>query len=615
MIFDGARHNEEVLLRMRDSLTHRGPDGAGIWWSREGDVGLAHRRLAIIDLSPNGHQPMSDTSGTLQIVFNGEIYNYKDLRNELTIAGHTFRSQSDTEVILESYRKWGTECLNRLNGAFSFALYDAERRSIFLARDRAGEKPLFYLAEDNRFLFASELKGLLTSPACGRTLDPDALQYYLCYGYIPGEKCIIKGVHKLPPAHAMTYSVLTKNTKIWRYWTVPEQSAQQFSTEELVYELQRLLQDSVARQLVADVPVGVLLSGGIDSSLVTALAVQNSTKTIKTFSVGFPGFGAYDETPFARLVARHFGTEHTELIAEPATIDVLPELARQFDEPMCDSSMIPTYLLSRLIRKHCTVALGGDGGDELFGGYPQYSWVQKQQQMRRFIPSPLRAMAGDLATRFLPVGYRGRNYIMGFASDIENSIAHVNMFFDSRSRSRLLRHQNDLKSKGFSPESFKRNLCQRSRGLPGEAMAVDFNSYLPEDILVKVDRASMLASLEVRAPWLDHRLIEFAFSKVPNSTRATVSERKILPRLLAAKFLPKELDLKRKQGFSLPLGAWFKGEWGRFITDTLTAHDGLFDQATVKTLLENQQRGFANTERLFALTLFELWRCEYRIKV
>lgn len=618
IIFENARSSENLLLKIRDTMSHRGPDGAGVWWSADGFVGLAHRRLAIIDLSPAGHQPMGDVRGTVQVVFNGEIYNYKELREELQIAGEVFRSESDTEVILAAYRAWDTNCLSRLNGMFAFALYDLQKRRIFIARDRAGEKPLFYVHANRRFLFSSELKGLMADLELRRKLEPRALEFYLTYGYVPGDRCILQGVNKLPPAHAMTYDIAADSVRTWRYWKLPDPvSETQAPVDELVDKLHQLLQDSVNRQLVADVPVGVLLSGGIDSSLVTALAVKNSTNRIKTYAVGFPGHGAYDETPYARIVAEHFGTEHTELVAEPATVELLPELARQYDEPMCDSSMIPTYILSKLIRKHCTVALGGDGGDELFGGYPQYSWVQRQQRMRRYIPRPLRAMIGTAATRLFPVGYRGRNYVMGFASNVENSIAHVNLFFDRHARCSLL-HRDLLPdlNDNSAPESFKKELCDRSRGLPGEAMAVDFMSYLPEDILVKVDRASMLASLEVRAPWLDYRIIEFAFSRVPNNMRASETEQKILPRYLAAKLLPKQLDLKRKQGFSLPLKDWFKGDWGRFIVDTLTGSDAsIFDKTAVGKLIANQQRGCSNTERLFALTLFELWRREYRIQL
>ena len=350
----------------RDAMTHRGPDDAGEWWSADGRVGLAHRRLAIIDLSLAGHQPMHDASGALTIIFNGEIYNFADLRNELVAKGHAFRSHSDTEVILAAYREWGTECLGRLNGMFAFALFDEGQQTVFLARDRAGEKPLFYSHLNGVLRFASELKALLADPASPRQIDPVALDCYLAMGYVPGDRCILQGFNKLPPAHALLFHLKTGHVKIWRYWQLPELGdAAQGPVDEaaLLDELEALLEGAVRQQMVADVPLGVLLSGGVDSSLITAMAVRASSR-VQTFTVGFPGHGKLDETKHARLIARHFGTRHTELMAEDVSADLLPRLARQFDEPIVDSSMIPTFLVSQLVRQHCTVALGGDGGDE-----------------------------------------------------------------------------------------------------------------------------------------------------------------------------------------------------------------------------------------------------------
>ena len=368
-------------------LRHRGPDDAGLWQSPDGRVGLAQRRLAIIDLSPCGHQPMVDTFGQLCITFNGEIYNYLDLRRELVARGHHFRTASDTEVILEAYRAWGVDCLSHLNGMFAFCLYDSAAQRLFLARDRAGEKPLFYWHTPGHLVFASELKALMADPAFPRRLDLQALDYYLAYGYVPGEMCILQGVRKLAQGQAMTYDLETDTPRVWRYWQLREPpSPADVSVDDLSAELETLLEDSVRRQLIADVPVGVLLSGGIDSSLVTAMASRVSSTPVKTFTISFPGHGAYDEGPYARLVAEYFGTQHTELVAEPAAVELLPALAWQYDEPMADSSMVPAYLVARLVRQHATVALGGDGGDELFGGYPHYSWLQWQERARRYLP-------------------------------------------------------------------------------------------------------------------------------------------------------------------------------------------------------------------------------------
>ncbi|MGA7992929.1 MAG: asparagine synthase (glutamine-hydrolyzing), partial [Thermoanaerobaculia bacterium] len=361
--------DREVLTAMRDAMRHRGPDDAGTWWSEDGRVGLAQRRLAIIDLSPGGHQPMQDASGSLCITFNGEIYNYLDLRAELESLGHAFRTASDTEVVLEAWREWGEGMLARLNGMFAFALWDRHARRLVLARDRAGEKPLFYWQGPEGLAFASELKGLMAFPGFPRELDLDSLPSYLAFGYVPFGRCLLRGVRKVEPAHAIAFEP-GREPRTWAWWVLPEPSSgPPPDPEELDAELETLLEDSVRRQLVADVPVGILLSGGIDSSLVTAMAARSSSRPVKTFTIAFPGHHVHDESAFARVVARHFGTDHTELAAEEATVELLPELARQYDEPMADSSMVPTFLVCRLVRRHATVALGGDGGDELFGGY------------------------------------------------------------------------------------------------------------------------------------------------------------------------------------------------------------------------------------------------------
>jgi asparagine synthase (glutamine-hydrolysing) len=599
--------------RLRDSMRHRGPDDAGSWLSSDRRVALGHRRLAIIDLSPGGHQPMSDPTGTVWVTFNGEIYNYLELRRELEAKGHPFRTASDTEVLLAAYREWGTDCVGRFNGMFAFGLYDAAKERLFLARDRAGEKPLFYRQEPGLFAFASELKALMADPDCPRTLDLLAFEHYLTYGYVPGSMCILRGFAKLPQGHALTYDLRTESLSVWPYWTLPQPSKEPYrSPEELLEELEGLLLDSVRMRMIADVPVGIMLSGGVDSSLVTAMAARASSRPVKTFTISFPGHAAYDEAPYARLVARHFGTEHVDLAAEPAVIDLLPDLARQYDEPLADSSMIPTFLVSRQIRAHATVALGGDGGDELFGGYPHYRWLEKHEQMRRLLPGMARRALGAGAARFLPPGVRGRNYLIGLHDGVAQTIAHVNLYFDEYSRNRMLAPS--LSAKRSPVEESRAALCPPGQTPLQQCTSVDFRNYLVDDILVKVDRASMLTSLEVRAPWLDPRIIELAFARVPDDLRAGHGRLKVLPKRLAAKLLPPELDIERKQGFGLPLDRWFKGDWGRFVEGVLGgAEPGLFDRGTIESLIKGQRRGLYNMPRLFALTVFELWRREYRV--
>lgn len=608
--------SHDWLIAGRDAMAHRGPDDVGIWWATDGRVGLGHRRLAIIDLSPAGHQPMQDVTGTLTIVFNGEIYNYRDLQRELLAKGHIFRSHSDTEVILAAYREWGPDCLSRLNGMFAFALHDATQQTLFLARDRAGEKPLFYALTNGELRFASELKGLLADPAFPRRIDPEALDCYLGMGYVPGERCMVQGVNKLPPAHALLFDLANWAARVWRYWQLPAPPQLSITDgpdeQDLLNELEVLLEDAVRRQLVADVPVGVLLSGGVDSSLVTAMAVRAS-RQVKTFTVGFPSFGKYDESEHARLIARHFGTEHIELEAGNVGPDLLPMLARQYDEPMIDSSMIPTYLVSRLVRQHCTVALGGDGGDELFGGYHHYNRLLWTQQKFNWVPLALRKVVARSVGANLPTGFKGRNWLQALGSDFNREPPLIASHFDAAERRKLL---GGLASAPW-PLVAEKILGERFTldvDLLQGVTRMDFENYMAEDILVKVDRASMLNSLELRAPLLDYRIIEFAFGRVPTHLKATVNQRKILLKKLTARVLPPKFDQQRKQGFSIPLADWLKsGPWRDLFYGVLLDGQCLFDKTAVTGLLHGQDQGRGNSERLFGLVLFELWRREYQI--
>jgi asparagine synthase (glutamine-hydrolysing) len=530
--------------------------------------------------------------------------------------GHGFKSHSDTEVILVAYRQWGIDCLTRLNGMFAFALFDAQKQTMFLARDRAGEKPLFYHQLNGVLRFASELKALLADPELPRRIDPAALDCYLAMGYVPGELCMLQGFKKLPPAHALLFDLQAGQVKVWQYWQLPELEVTFRGVVDeaaLLFELDTLLEDAVRRQMVADVPVGVLLSGGVDSSLITAMAVRNSSR-VQTFTIGFPGHGKLDETEHARLIARHFGTRHTELMAEPASVDLLPDLARQFDEPIVDSSMIPTFLVSQLVRQYCTVALGGDGGDELFGGYGHYSRLQLMQNKLGPIPLPLRKGIALAANHFLPVGFAGgniRTWLMAMGSDFQLGLPLIATCFDSIMRQRLMACRPGY---GFTAEAIYLNNVPVQPDLLQRSTRMDFANYLPEDILVKVDRASMLNSLEVRAPLLDYRLIEFALGKVPSHLKATEHNKKILLKRLAARVLPPGFDQQRKQGFSIPLGKWLKtGAFRDLFHDVLRDPECCFDAQTVGNLLRGQDGGRSNGERLFALVLFELWRRKYGI--
>lgn len=594
-------------------MTHRGPDDAGVWWSEDKRVGFGHRRLAVVDLSPGGHQPMRDATGQLTIVFNGEIYNFPDLRQELTRRGHAFCTHSDTEVVLAAYREWGVECLAHLNGMFAFAIHDAARHSVFLARDRAGEKPLFFAHAGGTLRFASELKGLLADHDFSRRISAPALDMYLAMGYVPGEDCIVEGARKLPAAHALTFDLTNGALRQWRYWHLPNPpatAAAELDERALLEQLEALLEDAVRRQLQADVPVGVLLSGGVDSSLITAMAVRASAR-VKTFTVAFPAFRQHDESAHARLVAQHFGTEHIELEADQVTPQLMSVMARQYDEPMLDSSMIPTYLVSQLVRRHCTVAIGGDGGDELFGGYAHYNRLLWTRDRLAWLPRPLRRPIAVAARGLLPTGFRGRNWLRSLACDLRRELPLIASVFDAPERRRLMGSVTRWDAVAESAWSAR---VPRVGDLLERVTRMDFATYMADDILVKVDRASMLNSLEVRAPLLDYRVIEFAFGRVPSPLKATAVQRKIFLKRLVTRLLPPQFDQQRKQGFGIPLASWLQNSaWRGYFQDVLLDPQCLFDRKAVRHLFRGQMRGRQNQERLFGLVLFELWRREYRM--
>ena len=604
----------EWLKTARDTMLHRGPDDAGIWWSEDDLIGLGHRRLSIVDLSALGHQPMADITNRYTIVFNGEIYNFRSLRMELVDAGFKFISNTDTEVILNAYSYWGIDCLRHFNGMFSFAIFDSIKKNIFLARDRAGEKPLYYSHINKTFKFASELKALISDQSSTSKINPIALDAYLTLGYVPMDLCIIQDINKLMPAHAAIYDLNSDKLKLWCYWEpMPYKDSDAESPEPsfLLSKLECLLEDSVRMQLLADVPVGVLLSGGVDSSLVVAMASKHTDK-LKTFTVGFSEYSSFDESSHANLIANHFKTDHTSLNASKVDCKLLKELACQFDEPMADSSMIPTFIVTNMVKQYCTVALGGDGADELFGGYPQYSKLLYAKKYAANIPFLLKKFSYDFSN-LLPVGFKGRNWLTTLKSNLDEGLPIVGNFFTSKERKNLLYpityvgNEAELLWKANTP--IEDDIIQR-------ATRMDFNWYLPEDILVKVDRTSMLNSLELRSPFLDSRIIDFAFSSVPTSLKANEYSRKILLKAFARKVLPSEFDFNRKQGFSIPLKIWLEGgPWRELFESTLLSQNCIFNQKFIRDLFNGLDEGRNNAERLFSLVIFELWRTKYKVQI
>jgi asparagine synthase (glutamine-hydrolysing) len=603
----------DLLVTMRDTIAHRGPDAAGIWSASDRSVVLGHRRLAILDLSPTGSQPMENSRGTSVVVFNGEIYNHEELRRELATGGARFAGRSDTEVLLAAYDAWGERCVERLRGMFAFAIYDQTRKVLFMARDRAGEKPLYWAAHRGGLVFASELKALMADSEFHRRLSPEGLAYYLSFGYVPGDKCILEGVHKLMPAHCLSWPLSGGMPTIRRYWDLPAPQPDELSSvEELTAELQQLLSSAVGEQLVADVPLAVLLSGGVDSSLVTAIAARAADRRVRTFTVTLPEHPQLDERRFARSVAEYFRTDHVELPLDPSSVDLIQKLAAQYDEPIADSSMIPTYLLAKTVSRHCKVVLGGDGGDELFGGYLAYQTALRRDRLQRKLPRAARSLVAATARSVLPSGAKGRSSLMALEGSSADGIAQSAVWTDAADFPRVSSWLARRLPKQ-PPKLWRRDLVEAARGVPGAAMAADFRSYLPEDILVKVDRASMLCSLEVRAPFLDQRVVEFAYGRVPNRLRVTLKERKILLKRLAKSLLPPDLDIDRKQGFTIPISKWLTAGILQAWRDECREEIQSVLSETAVARLMRRRENVAAEHGLYAVIMLTSWMRQYRI--
>lgn len=578
-----------------------------MWVSPCGDIALGHRRLSIIDLSEASQQPMRSTCGRFTIVFNGEIYNFKDIRDELLRQGYAFSSSGDTEVVLNAYRHWGEKCLLHFNGMFAFAILDeskgAANRTMFFARDRAGEKPFYYIHRGRHFQFASEVKAL----DHGGRLDLQALNHYLSLGYVPADMCLFEGVHKLPPAHAGTLNVETGAIHVYRYWSLPANRPDPLAEGgALAKAAGALIEDSVRLRLVADVPVGVLLSGGLDSSIVTAAAARVSSKPVETFTIALPG-SSLDEAHHAQKVASYFGTRHHVLSLGRPSLNLLDGLAPLIDEPIADSSILPAWLVFGLARKAVTVALGGDGGDELFGGYSDYVTSIADARRWGWVPAPLLA-AVALAAATLPAGVRGRNRLASLKGGPYQQLIWGGAYFDEPLRRRLLKPEvlAQLGAAVSAPELFLLQLFSEGTDPVDSMTRIHFGSMLPDDFLVKVDRASMARSLEVRTPFLDHRLIEFAFGQVPAHWKVLGLQSRRLQRLLAKEWLPPNLDIDRKQGFSIPINEWLREEGEAGLMARMDGLPDLINMKEVRSLIKGHLAGRANGGRLFSLIMLAI---------
>ena len=607
-----AISNFDSLDIARDSIIHRGPDDFGTWWSSDCKVGFAHRRLSIIDLTQGAKQPMLNIEENLCITFNGEIYNYLEIKVELLNKGYQFKTESDTEVILNSFKEWGLSFVNKLIGMFAIAIYDLNEQTLILLRDRAGEKPLYYSNLGGAIYFGSEIKALLSFPELSRNYDVNSLGYFLSYGYSPSSQSIVNGISKLCPGHYMKFCLKTGKMEIDKYWDFNQKinNDTSFDSKSLVDELSLLLEDSVRIQLHADVPVGVLLSGGLDSSLVTAISSKFSHK-LKTFNVTFPDFPDFDESKHARLIANHFETDHYELVASKIEPEILIQLAEHYDDPIIDSSIIPTDLVSKLVKEHCTVALGGDGGDELFGGYKTYSNTLKLNDKIKRIPLIFRIPLVKIFSQFTSNNSALTYWLEKLDNNGGNYYSNFPHFFNIKERKSLF--PNLQENFGF-PDEVRKGQIPDFGPIEEIAMRMDFLNYMPNDILVKVDKASMLNSLELRAPLLDYRIIEFAFKRVPNNLKVTKDDRKIILKEVAKKYLPNNFDYQRKKGFSIPINSWLKTEkkWIDFSNEVLLeSKDSIFDRKAVQKLLRSQSN---NGEKIFGLLMLQLFQNKYRLR-
>ena len=623
-----------IAQQMSDTLLHRGPDDGGSWVDAEVGIALGHRRLAIVDLSPEGHQPMVSTDGRYVIVFNGEIYNFLELRCQLESLGHRFRGHSDTEVMLASFSQWGLDAaITRFNGMFAFALWDRQERVLHLGRDRLGEKPLYYGSMGQTFLFGSELKALKAHPDFQTEINRDALALFLRHNCVPAPYSIYQGIYKLPPGTVLSWNGVDSHPTPVPYWSAKEAAelgiAEPFTGSELeaVSQLDALLQDAVGLRMVADVPLGAFLSGGIDSSTVVALMQAQSSHPVKTFTIGFYE-DVYNEAQYARAVAQHLGTDHTELYVTPEeALAVIPKLPILYDEPFSDASQVPTFLVSQLARAHVTVSLSGDGGDELFAGYNRYLWGRSIWQKIGWIPPILRQPAARTLTHLSPRTWnRGFDYFNALLpAKLKQSapgynihkLAEILAVPDPEAMyTGLVSHWKEpeaLVIGGLEPLTAlsDRQCWARLSDFTQHMMYLDTVTYLPDDILVKVDRASMGVSLEARIPLLDHRVMEFAWH-LPLSMKIRNGQGKWLLRQVLYKYVPQNLVDRPKAGFGIPIDSWLRGplrDWAEALLDEgRLLEEGFFNPQPIRQKWAEHLSGDRDWQYyLWDVLMFQAW--------
>ncbi len=627
----------EPIRRMCKVLTHRGPDDEGMVFIKDShclemkkpfelplgqdgfEVGLGHRRLSIIDLSEAAHQPMCNENGKVWIVFNGEIYNFQEIRERLVKKGHLFKSKSDTEVILHAYEEWGVECLNHFRGMFAFAIWDLKLRRLFMARDRLGKKPLVYFHQNGHFAFASEIKALLQVPGVERRVNINALHHYLTYQYVPSPDTIFEGIKKLPPAHYLLYE-RDGNIKIVRYWRLHFPSIQKTHSDlqELSDRIRAELEESVKLRLISDVPLGAFLSGGIDSSIVVGIMAKLSSKPVQTFSIGFEE-KEFDELSYARILSDHFSTEHHEFIVKPDAVETLPKLVWHYNEPFADSSAIPTYYVSNLTKDFVKVVLTGDAGDENFGGYPRYlrsQWVacftKIPEKLRRdLLPNLIRAFS-TLHWREKTLN-RLSDFMESLSIDQAKNYAEQIKVFNAKEKEDIYSEAFRRSVEEIDPLDFLINKFEESatKDFLEQLLYVDINSYLPEDLLVKMDIATMANSLEARVPFLDHQLMEF-IATIPPRLKLKGTVTKYILKQAFSDFLPHPILTRGKMGFGVPVSRWFRNELKEYVheilLDSRTLNRGYFKRKGVERLIDDHiALRYDHSAKIWALLFLEIW--------
>jgi asparagine synthase (glutamine-hydrolysing) len=604
----------QLLTRMNETQHHRGPVEGGV--HREPGIGFGHRRLSIIDLS-SGQQPLFNEDHSVVVVFNGEIYNFVALMEELTRLGHTFRTRCDTEVIVHAWEEWGEACVERFRGMFAFTLWDRNRQTMFLARDRLGIKPMYCaLLDDGMFLFGSELKALMSIPGLSRELDPCAVEEYFAYGYVPEPRTIFKSAFKLQPGHTLTLKVGGGMPAQKKFWDVPFKPHAAMTVEEAEQELIAKLRDAVQSHMVADVPLGAFLSGGVDSSAVVAMMAGMSSEPVNTCSIGFND-QAYDESEYATEVAKQYRTSHYREVVDKDDYGLIDTLARLYDEPYADSSAIPTYRVCELARKRVTVALSGDGGDENFAGYRRYRYAMAEERVRSALPASLRKpMFGFLGNVYpkadwAPRMFRAKTTFEALARDLVDGYFHGVSVMPDRVRAQLFSDGFKRSLQGYSAIEVMRGHAANSPTDDPLSLIqyVDMKTWLPGDILTKVDRASMAHALEVRVPLLDHEFVEWA-SGVPSSMKLRGQEGKYLLKKSLEPHLSHDILYRDKMGFSIPLASWFRGPLREHLRQAVLgstlADTGFFNMAFLKEMVEQHQSGRRDyTAPLWTLLMFE----------